>query len=408
MREEYISDAFNMLDDAIIREVDIVRNKAEKRKINWKAWGLLIAAACLVLIISIRSGMFLSKPLSETENLPMLTIAENTSEGMGFEGYIAFDISGLVNANPWNEDAKILTLPVFQNPVVYEDFCVVSGADFEKMEEFLLETAKSIGIDTKNLMIKDDAPSAEERQEIESKAGADLPEGYFNPRKLTAESDGVKIEVDVSMRAQIEFDPVITLPEGYRLNQRSYEELTFAAGYLQEEFKKLLKMENPQINVYGGDYNIYGEQSFGLAFFDKGSNMEEDLINYNFNQISFISLSEGEGIWLIRIKRPDLSEKLGDYPIINAEQARELLSEGQYLSSVPYAFPGEDYIAKAELVYRTGELEKCYMPYYRFYVEIPEEEGTALEGAKTYGAYYVPAVESKYISNMPVWDGGFN
>lgn len=136
MREEYISDAFNMLDDAIIREVDIVRNKAEKRKINWKAWGLLIAAACLVLIISIRSGMFLSKPLSETENLPMLTIAENTSEGMGFEGYIAFDISELVNANPWNEDAKILTLPVFQNPVVYEDFCVVSGADFEKWRSF--------------------------------------------------------------------------------------------------------------------------------------------------------------------------------------------------------------------------------------------------------------------------------
>lgn len=32
MREEYISDAFNMLDDAIIREVDIVRNKAEKER----------------------------------------------------------------------------------------------------------------------------------------------------------------------------------------------------------------------------------------------------------------------------------------------------------------------------------------------------------------------------------------
>ena len=27
---------------------------------------------------------------------------------------------------------------------------------------------------------------------------------------------------------------------------------------------------------------------------------------------------------------------------------------------------------------------------------------------KTYGAYYVPAVESRYISNMPVYDGTFN
>ena len=27
---------------------------------------------------------------------------------------------------------------------------------------------------------------------------------------------------------------------------------------------------------------------------------------------------------------------------------------------------------------------------------------------KTYGAYYVPAVEQRYISNMPSWDGSFN
>ena len=30
------------------------------------------------------------------------------------------------------------------------------------------------------------------------------------------------------------------------------------------------------------------------------------------------------------------------------------------------------------------------------------------DGLKAYGAYYVPAVESAYISDMPVWDGSFN
>ena len=29
-------------------------------------------------------------------------------------------------------------------------------------------------------------------------------------------------------------------------------------------------------------------------------------------------------------------------------------------------------------------------------------------GLKEYGAYYVPAVEERYISNMPLWDGSFN
>lgn len=46
------------------------------------------------------------------------------------------------------------------------------------------------------------------------------------------------------------------------------------------------------------------------------------------------------------------------------------------------------------------------MPYYCFYVEIPNMEDDS--GLKTYGLYYVPAVEDKYISNMPLWGGDFN
>ncbi len=97
---------------------------------------------------------------------------------------------------------------------------------------------------------------------------------------------------------------------------------------------------------------------------------------------------------------------MGDYPIISAEEAKKLLLNKNYITTVPNEFPGESYIAKTELVYRTGAHEKYFMPYYRFYVELPaaEREG----GMKTYGAYYVPAVLGSYISNMPVWDGSFN
>ena len=50
------------------------------------------------------------------------------------------------------------------------------------------------------------------------------------------------------------------------------------------------------------------------------------------------------------------------------------------------------------------------MPYYRFYVEIENsgDIGETFPGMKTYGTYYVPAVESKYISDMPLWNGGIN
>ena len=46
------------------------------------------------------------------------------------------------------------------------------------------------------------------------------------------------------------------------------------------------------------------------------------------------------------------------------------------------------------------------MPYYRFYVELPEQEQE--DGLKDYGAYYVPAVLAEYLTNKPVWNGDFN
>ena len=62
--------------------------------------------------------------------------------------------------------------------------------------------------------------------------------------------------------------------------------------------------------------------------------------------------------------------------------------------------------AKVELVYRTGEREGYFLPYYRFYLELPSMEEE--DGLKTYGAFYVPAVRPEYLEGVPVWDGSFN
>lgn len=125
-----------------------------------------------------------------------------------------------------------------------------------------------------------------------------------------------------------------------------------------------------------GDYNIYLQQSYSIEFFDAGGDYISQMVNYNFNRTVFYCDDEGK-LFLARVFQPDLSEKMGDYPIITTDKA-----------------------------YRTAETEEYYMPYYRFYVELPEEAREG--GIKTYGAYYVPAVESIYIANMPVWDGSFN
>lgn len=49
------------------------------------------------------------------------------------------------------------------------------------------------------------------------------------------------------------------------------------------------------------------------------------------------------------------------------------------------------------------------MPYYRFFIRLRDREDESSElGLKNYGAFYVPAVESEYLTGMPVWDGTFN
>ena len=105
-----------------------------------------------------------------------------------------------------------------------------------------------------------------------------------------------------------------------------------------------------------------------------------------------------------------LAEKIGDYPIVAAEKATERLISGNYQTSVPVEFPGKEFIGKIELVYRAGRFEEVLLPYYRFYVQLPDtvNQSAAEKGLKTYGGYYDPAIEDEYITNMPLYDGSFN
>lgn len=422
MKQEHISDALTMLDDDIIEETDAVRDgRAAKRSIgrsgkNWWKW--TAAAACVVLAAYVGIKVFPKshdtipeQGTSKMAELPLLTIGEASDViAMGYEGYMAYDVSELVNANPWNETVNISTLPVYYNALTYDEQYIASGADFDKMREFLLEVAGRLGLDTDALMITDNAPDEIERQKILDKhadIGEELPEGYFDPTELIAKGDGVKVTVDDSMTALITFDPAIALPAQYNFtyHDSSYEDMTAVAEYLKTEYKSIIGVDNPQINICGGDYTIHSQRGFGIEFFDADGDVSEQIVNYNFNRTVFYCNDAGK-LYMVRIFRPDLSGKAGDYPIITPETARELLLNGNYITTVPYEIRGEEYVKKVELVYRTGRYEKCYMPYYRFYVELPEEERE--NGLKDYGAYYVPAVEGAYISDMPVWNGRFN
>lgn len=369
---------------------------------------LFSAVACLAIILSVVS-FWNGNKVTTDPNLPMLTLNTEFSSNMGYEGYMAYDISDLTNANPWNENVKLTHLPVIRNKLVFNALQKAENPDYALMEELLKETAQSLGMKIEDIPITNDVPDEETQKEIIDKltqADAEVPEGYFDISMLFMEDETYQIEVDTSYTVTVNFKTPVTLPSDYNFTHYATKEDTYkVAEYLKKEYANLIGLKKPMINISGGDYNIYGDQSFSIAFFEKSSNPVQSILNYHFNTIAFYCDDEG-ALFLARKYYTDLSEVIGNYPIIDAEKALTLLKNGNYITTVPQGFERAEFVKKVELVYRTDATEKLFLPYYKFYVELPDMK---LEnGLNDYGTYYVPAVDEQYLENMPVWNGSFN
>lgn len=407
MKPEDISDAMAHIGDDLLEEADAVRGSGGVRRNHWKGWAALAACAGVVLFGAVRWGggpagpvttpeaetaapaaettapvetaQTTAAPVPTVDGLPMLTI-ELGEMGMGFEGYMAYDISELVSGNPWTEEAGLTTLPVYANPLELDEYGQ-PVEDRAAMEAALEEVAGRLGLE-----------------------GAEIEETDWGA--LTIRGEGLTLDVSSTLPVTLEFEPTRALPEKYDFGHHApYEAMEAAGEYLMETYDTLLNMEKPALSLWGGDYNIYREQGYQIEVYEGAGDLTDQLVGYHFHRVAFYPDEEGR-LWMIRFYLSDLSQKLGDYPIITAEEAEKLLGEGHYITSVPYELPGLEYVEKVELVYRNGTLEGCWMPYYRFYVRLPEmAEG---DGLQTFGAYYVPAVEGRFLTNLPVWDGSFD
>lgn len=408
MKKENLSDALNHIND------DIINETANTRKLNKKHKSKRIIksciAACVVIAISITALTLFPKQktnlppqqdnnIADDVQLPTLTIDTITAggDGMGFEGLMAYDISELTNANPWYEGCDIDTLPVYSNALTFNESYEPTNTNYDKMYEMLYDIAKQLNLDT------DKIEAIQHDNE------------YHNPFPyLSFEDNGISITIQANLTALIDFNPAISLPGNYNFNAyATYKEMQDVAHYFKDEYKDVIGYKNPQENIFHGDYSWLDDdsvkQTYNIQFYDKTDDIKQDILNYNFYQIGFHSDYKNEGkLKTVIIYKPDLSQKIGDYPIVSVDGAKQLLANGNYITNVPHEFRGLEYIKKTELIYRISYREKTYIPYYRFYVELPENEFATPQGLKHYGFYYVPAVEGKYIENMPVYDGSFN
>ena len=406
MKTEKLLTWIGQIDDSIIVEADTETIRLKPTNRTWLRW-VSAAAACIAVAALAIVALVSSSPNEDIFGLPMLTIGRDMGS-FGFEGYMAYDINELHNGNPWSESDAIATLPVFLNPTSYDVAGIpVRGLSMDEMIQKANETASAMGLAVDSVYTNPTEEDLRKQQDKErSMPGNESFESDATPYETVAVCGSVTIRVQASGDVRIDFGNGVRLPDGYSFTyyDTSEQQANDVVKYLLEQYESVVDMKSPALDLFG-DYNIYAQRGFWFYAYENSGSIIEKIIGYNFNRVKF-SPNEDGALWLIDRSFVDLSQKIGDYPIITSQEARELLIQRRYITTVPEAFPGEEHIASVELVYRSGRYDEIFMPYYRFLIEI-----TAMQrdnGLKTFGAFYVPAVESLYLTNMPLWDGSFN
>ena len=381
MKSERLLYALEDINDEYIEQAA----PGHKKKAN-KIWLKVCAvAACVAVTVAACIGFF-GNDKQPPAQLPVLTLGNIFEGGMSMQAYFAYSADELISSNPWTVEKTPESLPVYKNSVYTED----GNPDYnaKQMKKILLEYAAKLGI---NMAAKDIKETV-----------YDSFYGYY------IESGNIRIELNIWMMLNVEISGEDVLPSGYTLDSyASLDELKKTAEYLKKEYADFLGMSKPVADISLGDYDVYGRRNFSLSFYDGAGNAEEQIKSYNFNSVHFWADENGS----LHISRScSKDEIIGVYPIITADEALRLLQSGNYVTSVGKEFGGKEKIKKVELIYHNSNLSEISVPYYRFYVEIENEGNIAeeLPGIKTYGTYYVPAVKSEYISDMPLWNGGIN
>ncbi|MBQ2301805.1 MAG: hypothetical protein II254_01010 [Oscillospiraceae bacterium] len=411
MKAEDISNALNEINEEYIESAN------ERRKTKVKKSGLIkwvSAAAAIAVVVLIGTKVFVpntpegnDEPVGEvggTETeygayLPILEYIESNTTAYGFEGYMAYDISELSSGNPWNEEMVFEALPVYRNNSFNEIGIAYPGIGEEAMNKKLENIAEKTDLKMRGII------GATYVGDFSS--GSGIPDDFITDIKADFGSYTIEIQSNGSIVAMYNGFDGEELPEEYSFthNNTTEGEAFETIAYLYENYGDIIGLPEATF-VTSKEYTFSGEEIRDYRIYDFSGDEINDMLNFAFNEVQLAPNDEGK-LMLIRINdKLSCAEKIGDYPIISPEEAKDMLLEGGYITTVPYEMPGKKYIAKCELIYRSGISENIWMPYYRFLVELPEMAQE--NGLKNFGAYYVPAVKLEYIEGLPLWNGSFN
>lgn len=379
--------------------------KPKKSRIKWAVIGAMGTAAAGVIVWQGVKNIPDKKPeklVSETKKYgEIIEFPENTGEleiirttdpgggGMGFEGFMAYDVSTLLDGNPSRENCEFTELPVFiepSNEIYSHGNLPVYTMD--EMEERLKDVAG---------LLTDEEFTPVDRH----------PNGDY----YKAKAGNIELSMySYSSRIYIEFENSVDLPPEYDIcNTTDKDHAERSLEYLGEKYRDVIRMDNPTPTVFT-DFDIYNEPLTTFALYDNSEDPLTALINYNLRKVYFYG---GRKLSTISIyNNYDYKEFAGMYPVISYDEAYEKLISGDYYTTVwdEHYLPdgiNTDEIFFTGIEYNRTNDYKYTLPYYRFLIELhPERTGDMklADGMREFGAYYVPAVSPDYlvIENMDV------
>lgn len=407
------------------RIINTVKSGEESKRLKFRRQVIIAVATCMAVAIMIPvlvltvilpsvtpSGNSSRNPAAVTESsettsmndvsnvnsdtdpdLPKLTIIEDNGRiggGIGF-GYRKEDIN---ERNPWTEEYVMDTFPVYKN------FSIKLNEN--EMTAKGNEIAKKMGVTVNNLVVH---PTEEERKAFIDKLNG-AAKDYSDSETQTSYDiimqvtyvdlicDDLRITVDTTGSVSINIKPTVELPDNIKesLKNTSNGNYDIVAEYLNNQYN-LSEIKSPATRVITANNRVVS-----LFVYNKDADCADRILEFYFPYIyyAFDSESRLSGIYLQDYK---LYEKIGDYPMITAEEAKKLLLENKYISGYT-DMPKEESIYKVQLQLRN--LDDLLIPYYVFYIETPSLK---TEDWEVYGTYYVPAVKSKYFTNFPGEDG---
>ncbi len=437
-------------------EDDLLESSENHRPRPWRRWAAMAAAACLLLGIGLGVGIGLPGPAEgfstgaaggssgsaasgapnqtagQSDGLASLALDWDTSGGAGpGEAFWSDDPAQLIAGSPWTESDTLTTLPVYRHtatqaqeiPVRWRltareqaalarSLAIEWGADpaqvYEEDRMTYYGNGFSGGWEDYQALL--DRLSA--RESAQYPGQQDQYNYDANIQSVSLKLDGMSVEVDNSGERWC-----IALDQGPQILPSPPEDLTELQQSLEQLGQQLadrLGYRQPAACWtidYATDYAVEGEVGIRpvlrTGLYEGYGSLEQQIVSYSLNRADPYASGEDGEHFAIWVTSTDLSNKLGDYPVISLAEARQQLEQGAYYCSTGDTFPGLDKIAAVEIVYRGREI---LAPYYRFIVQVDTSQlnpdiVSAMEqkGCKHYAAFYVAAVESEYLEPAQWW-----